>query len=422
VTRTEERLKDYLGAVAESVRPDTTPPLVSPAAWASHRGWRAWTIPLAAAASVLAVVALTVTLAGKTTHPASPSRTGAAALPFLYRVEFEGNPGQPVVRSVSTGAVVARVRNPLGGSGGPMNVAAAPDDRTFYAAYLQAPYDNKTPNRYTIYSFRVLRQGQVTKPAEVKGGLVTFGHLQKYEPALAVSPDGGRLALALTVTGSGDTAEPQWVANQIVVIDLRTGVHRVWHGGLNRAGSTVTVTTVSWADNGRSLYFLATWCAKGGHGAACLVSDPVPDSTTQVRALNLSTNGGSLDASRVLITRPGAAQSMVAAPGGLIDLLTLSGPHPHWTDPQILTITQYSAANGAVRGVLYRHDYETPPVYLAGDVFLTADPSGRYPLLVIGLQRNPGTTANTVAFELGWIHDGSFHTLESHGNWLPAAW
>ena len=421
MTNTEERLRDYLGAVADSVRPDNTPPLLSAAALASHRGWRAWITPLAAAASVLAVVALTVALAGKVTHPASSPRTATAAAPLRYYVVVEGNPAHPVVRSASTGAVVARVPNALSDTGGPANVAAAPDDRTFCAAYLQAPYSSKTPNRYTIYSFRVLGQGQVTKPAEVKGGLVTFGHLLRGEPALSVSPDGGRLALALTVEGSND-AEPQWVANQIVVIDLRTGAHRVWHGGLNKVGSTVTITTVSWADNGRSLYFLATWCAKGGHGAACFTSDPVPDSTTQVRALNLSTNGGSLDASRLLITRRGAAQSMVAAPGGRIDLLTLAGPHPHWTDPQILMITQYSTATGAPRGVLYRHNYETPPVYLAGDVFLTADPSGRYLLLVNGLQRNPGTTANTSAFELGWIHDGTFHALKSHGNWLPAAW
>jgi hypothetical protein len=418
MTSTEERLRDYLGAVAESVRPDNTPPLLSDAALASHRGWRAWITPLAAAASVLAVVALTVTLAGQITHPASAPRTGAAAVPFRYYLDWEGNPGHPVVRWASTGAVAA-VPKPR--SDEPMNVAAAPDDRTFYAAYIQAPY-GKTPNRYTIYSFRVLGQGQVTKLAEVKGGVVTFGHTLRGEPALSVSPDGGRLALALTVTGSNPDAEPRWVANQIVVIDLRTGVHHVWHGGLNRAGSTVTVKAVSWADNGRSLYFLATWCAKGGHGAACFTADPVPDSTTQVRALNLSTNGGSLDASRVLITRHGAAESMVAAPGGRIDLLTLSGPHPHWTDPQILTITEYSAATGAPRGVLYRHDYESPPVYLAGDVFLTADPSGRYLLLVFGLQRNPGTAANTSAFELGWIDDGTFHALKSHGNWLPAAW
>ncbi|HEX8007228.1 MAG TPA: hypothetical protein VF482_12445, partial [Trebonia sp.] len=100
MTKTEERLRDYLGAVADSVRPDNTRPLVPPdtrkrsqraaKGGGGHRGWRVWAVPLAAAASVVAVVSVTAAVGGHVAaHRASSSRTGTTAPPLRYYVEVE---------------------------------------------------------------------------------------------------------------------------------------------------------------------------------------------------------------------------------------------------------------------------------------------------------------------------------------------
>jgi hypothetical protein len=107
-------------------------------------------LPLAAGASVLAVVSLSLALAGLTTghRPAASPMTGAAMTPPQYYAQVDGSSagGSVVVMSTSSGAVIARVqrsallRDPaLSAEPGLIAAAAAaPDDRTFYAEVLAA--------------------------------------------------------------------------------------------------------------------------------------------------------------------------------------------------------------------------------------------------------------------------------------------
>lgn len=425
MTKTETRLRDYLGAVADSVRPDNTRPLAPPdrtrraagaqdghRGWPARdgrRGWPAWAPPLAAAASVLAVVSLAVALTGQViTHRASSSATGTAAALPRYYVASEGVPAQAVVRSVSSGAVIARVPDPSQRE--LLDVAAAPDDRTFYAAYIQPK-----GKRYSIYSFRVPGPGKITQLTRIWGGAAAGGGVLEEFPALAVSPDGEKLAFAMTTTDQV-VPEPQHVANEIAVIDLRTGAQHIWQGGLNRPGNTVTIRSVSWAGHGRSLDFLATWCGNGHQGAACREFDVPATSTSQVRSLNLGTGGGSLDDSTVLISEPRFVEWMTADSAGDIDLLVLSGRKQASSDPQTVTISQYSAARGVPQRVLYRHDYDGYRLYLTASS-LVADPSGQHLLLALVFVRGTGGQTYTSGYStVGWIDHGSFHALNSHSN------
>lgn len=109
---------------------------------------------------------------------------------------------------------------------------------------------------------------------------------------------------------------------------------------------------------------------------------------------------------------------MVADSGGHIDLLVLSGSKQADTDPQTVTISQYSAAGGALQRVLYRHDYASHHLYFTMSSFV-GDPSGRYLLLGLAFYRGvPGQTFSSAFTEVGWIHNGSIRALKSDGNWL----
>jgi len=427
MTRTEERLTEYLNAVADSVRADSTRPLAPPAApapervhrlhrlAAGQRGWRGWVVPLAAAALVVAVAVSGAELAanvgdhhaaGASVHPAAP---GAAAPLPRYYMEAEGlSAPSPVVRSVATGAVIGRVPNPGGGHEAAM--AAAPDDRTFYVVY--GPRNpSARENKYTIYSVTVLNSGKVTAPVPVKGGAVTYTN--SAATALAVSPDGGRLAMTLAISTPSPGFPGQRVADEILVIDLRTGARQVWQGGLDQAGYELTVGSVAWAGDGQSVEFLATWCADG---TECVGGIAPSRPSSQVRSLPLSTGGGSLDASAVLLREPYFVASMAAAPAGDIDLLTLSGQESGNYFARSLTVSQFSA-DGRLERVLYRRTYPESSILRMAASSLSTDPSGSHLLLGQMLYRcKTGFECGSDASTIGWIAEGTFHPLASYAN------
>jgi hypothetical protein len=440
MTRTEDRLTEYLNAVADSVRADSTRPLAPPVAPAAgrertcgarrigvgQRRWRGWAVPLAAAAGVVAVAVSGALLAGQLGgHRAAPAAAGTAepgggtpGLKYYMEEEAEGedNTLTAVVRSVATGAVIDRVPNPGGSDVWAM--AAAPGDRTFYIAYGPAAHGK----RFMIYSVSVLGPGKVTAPMPVKGGVVTFTNFAEGLPTLAVSPDGGRLAMTLstyTVPPPGFTF-PQQVVNEILVLNLHTGTRQVWQGGLARTGYTVTVRSVAWAGNGRSLDFLATWCAQGRpYGGACYPYMTEPHASSQVRSLPLSSGGGNLDASTVLLREPYLVAWMSAAPGGDIDLMTLSVWERATPLPRSLTVGQYSP-DGTLKRVLYRRGDTS---LFINSSSLTTDSSGSHLLLGLVLTRCTGNTCSDSRAMLGWIDGGTFHPLTSYANWLSvAAW
>jgi hypothetical protein len=79
-----------------------------------------------------------------------------------------------VVRSTATGAVVAKFPRPVVKGAPklkPINVAAAADDRIFYALF---DTDTYTANdEYLIYRFQITSSGTATALSEIKGGVTT---------------------------------------------------------------------------------------------------------------------------------------------------------------------------------------------------------------------------------------------------------
>ncbi len=435
MTRAEERLRDYFGAVADSVRPDSTAPLAPPRPpvrqrrafghrdWSEQRGWKAWGVPLVAGASVLAVVSLSVTLAGLTAgHRSAASPASRATGRPQYYAELDGSAtgGSVVIFSSFSGAVIASVQKsaflqkaalpaqPLGILDA---VAAAPDDRTFYAEMLLAD------NQAWIFRFRVSGLGSVTGITRIPGGIV---HAYSAGiPRLVVSPDGRSLALTATsstaLRGHGHVTAVQ---DEIVVIDLRAGTARTWQGGLYRPGRSFDIQGLSWVDSGRSLLFVPAWCTPTNHVLSCpyFVGS---NGYSQVRLLNVSGSGASLAGSRLLLGARARVQQVVSDHDGHLDVLNLSGPQSKQGRPMTVTVEQFSAASGALQRVLYRHAYHGAPYrdHLIG-VYLSADPSGRY--LLLGLE-----FASTDTNQAGWIDQRSLRPLKAgkdDAELLPDAW
>ena len=247
MTRTEERLADALHASADRVRDHHIRPLADSSGSQKPRTRpQGWLVPAAAALAVIVAIGLAVTLASQA-HPGNKSQASIAQPqpgngPPKYYAEVEGkmyrwhgtDSVEVVVRATTTGAVVARVRNPvIAGQPEimPFSVAAAPGDRTFYALYRNYGGGSEL----WIYRFRILPSGHASALTPISGGPITGQNYLGNVGGFTVSPDGTRLALAVASDHDPNSATSA-VAGQIVVINLRTGGHAVWRGGLNRPG------------------------------------------------------------------------------------------------------------------------------------------------------------------------------------------
>jgi hypothetical protein len=414
MTRTEERLSDALHASADRVRDDRLRPLpVEPGAGRKT----AWLIPVAAAASVVLVIAAAVALAGGPRNAAVPgadrggsggtSITAAGAPKYFAFFDMPNEHvfnWRVVVLATATGTEVAAT--PLQGTSAlPVAIAAAPDDRTFYVDYLVG-----TQTR--IYTFSIPARGRTAPTTLIKGGVVSNTSKNWFPPVvygdqLVVSPDGTELALT---TG---TAEPATqMADQIVVINLRTGAHSVWQGGLDRPGKALGVVDLSWAGDGQSLVFLAQWCDEDGPAVNRDPSGYCSGADTrygyrdaQVWSLNATAGGGSLGGGRLLLRQsaeyPTIAQA-IAGPGGTgLTAVVFPGPFTlsdgavQWHELEIDRIS----ADGSLVGIEYRASHPAF-AFTLGFIMLDWDPSDTYVIL---------TDGNQPLF--AWVGDGTLHRL-----------
>ncbi len=250
MTRTEERLRDALHASAGRVDDHRLRPLAGPRRRrARARWWRAWGAPLAAAASVALVVILVVTVTAGPPRAAGsgPSQAGAgggevtaATVPkyfaFVNRTILPPDKEQAniVVLSTSTGVEVARTTPVFTGPSADYTaLAAAPDDRTFYAAY-------RVGSQTWIYRFAIPAHGAIMPMTRVKGGVVNDPVGNYYTSVsggyqVAVSPDGTQLALTVNSREPGMFGIP----DKIVIINLKTGAQRAWQGRPGPAGQSI---------------------------------------------------------------------------------------------------------------------------------------------------------------------------------------
>jgi hypothetical protein len=386
MTRIEDRLRDALQTSAARVRDDRLRPLPAPEPGAERQArrrqaWRAWLIPVAAAASVVLVIGLVLAV---TRHPA-PSQQPASqpATPsYFVRIVGPGPSNRLEVQSAETGSVVATVSPPKPSPGGAVDyeaLAAAPDDRTFYVEY-EAVSANFAVKQIWIFSFSLTRSGSVTPLTMVKGGLLnnqpggqeTWGNL-------AVSPDGTKLAL--TVNSQDRLSQfSDGQSDKIIVIDLRTGQRTEWQGGLYRPGKLFSIPDLSWTADGQSLVFLGQWCDNSALPAPC-DGTPGPGGyrDAQVWSLSTATGGGPLSRGRLLLREsaryPLIVQALAGPHGSDLTLAVLSGQVTKQGGRPDLTVED------ANLGVEYRLSLPRGQGRSPQQVWLTADPSGQHLLV-----------------------------------------
>jgi hypothetical protein len=399
---TEDRLRAAALAAAGTVAPGSAPPLHLPDQPARRfgvpgpphrRGWRRWAAPLAAAASVIAVVAASLAITsggGARARPpvpsgpeTAPARAAALASVPPYYLTLTGYSGQPhlhaVLRASATGSVLASVTPPRP-YGTFTHVSGAADDRTFVLAaqrWVPVPtgkksaaaqrLDNAARTKFFLLRFsptaRTARLTALPVPME-PGGLPQEGLTGL--AGIALSPDGSKLAIAID--------RPAPLPPEITVASVATGSERtwVWQGKGWIGDHMDSFQPLSWAADGRTLAF------QQGHGFV----------TAGARLLDTDLPGGNLRSS----SRPAAqwhfagdnAGNIAITPDGskIIAPVTTFQRHP---SRSVLQITEFSATTGKMVRVAGHWQYAGTA---GGQDILWTNPSGST-LIVISPDISP---------------------------------
>jgi hypothetical protein len=352
----EDRIRAAARAAADTVPPDSVPPLVLPAGRPSRfrRRRRAaqepgprWVGRLAPVAAALAVVAIVISavIVGRTgsetpgstgTKAAAPGRVtpgppistyvrSGQVPPYYVAITSHGNPNvnpsYAVVRATVSGKTLATVK-PSATDGTIVAVTAAGDDRTFVLD--EQPWvkpgssTNQSFEPRTFYMFRLSSSGQpgpLTKlPMSVPRGEMMTG--------FALSPDGSRLATAV----EPDNVKKEPNLQEIRLYTLGTGVVRTWSGDGTIGTGPDDARSISWTADQRTLAF--DWAGNNGY---------------PVRLLNVGARGSSLLAD----SRPQALSPLSPAQQS-------GGPSPYPPACQqdlIITPDGSSVVCGAIQGI-----------------------------------------------------------------------
>jgi hypothetical protein len=420
LARTAERLRDALTAAADAMAEADAVNTPVPQRPGRPRRARAWLIPLAAAACVVAVIAASLLITAKFSHTSSPASQpeypaassceplpaaapGTAALPRFYVTTNVGaRQIQLQVRRTSDCAITAVVPLPAGWllTGG---ISATANDRAFFAAAFSAkscptqggPSPNFAPPAHETRFFRFAvndqgRAGRLTMVGPPVSGIVG---------PVAVSPDGSRIAFNASngnFVGPGGACQGGEAAGDAIsVIDLATGKIRTWQSmemPPAPAGTGVTPGAVSWLADGRTLAVSYVWPT----------SETGPQLSLAVAGLDTNSSGGSLQAhSRVLWSEPKkcvfCVQEALISPDGK-SLTALASQQT--ADGLRNVLLQIALPSGR-----YRVRYESPLEKNPPAITFTQDGSGQYVIVVSGSQA-------------GWIRAGKLVLLGAPGSAL----
>jgi hypothetical protein len=314
----QDRISAATRAAADTVRPDSIPPLRLPADGRadgrarSRRGpSRArWLAPAAAAIAVFVAILAVVTVVSRhgrqatpvTNSPVAPYVTSGQVPPYFVALAATGaaskSPADAEVHATADGRRLATVRPSVPG-GTIVAVTAAADDRTFVLA--EQPWAKRGVQQYQPHSFYLLRLGPagqvsaLTKlPMTVPGNSTLQG--------LALSADGRRLAIAVRLGGVAGQ-------NRLTVYTLGSGAARTWlaprSGSAGIGQGPDDARALSWTADGRTLAF--DWITNGN--------------VLAVRLLSVDGAGGDLLAdSRQVVSW--------ALPGGLVQPVTSTATGP----------------------------------------------------------------------------------------------
>jgi hypothetical protein len=374
----------------------------------SRHAWRGWLVPAAAAVSVALVIGLALAVTGGASwRPASgpPAGSGRTTGFPAYFAQFAPAISSRLtlqVRSTSTGSVVASAPSPQppGWAVTFDAMAASPDGRTFYVGF-NASHLSKSPVIRQLWIYRLtITNSSLTR---ITGGVIPGDAMAGVAGAMAVSPDGTKLAL--TAATGPLASHSRGSMDKITVIDLRTGARSTWQGGLYRAGQMLTISDISWTANGRSLVFLAMWCQPILAPNLCAdASGPLAYRAAQVRSISAGT-GGALDRGALLLAQsarsPVIADAVAGPDAGELTLVVLSGRVGQAGQWPAFAVERVSALTGSLMGVEYR-SASLGAGQQPHDARISPDPSGRYLLVSYG---------GRSGFSTGWIDHGNLHYL-----------
>jgi hypothetical protein len=369
MTEVEDRLRAELAAFAHRADPALIRPLREPAVRARLRvpGWLA---PAAAAAAVATVVMGVAFAAGRLAGH-GPATGPAAGVPRYYLTVDQpgsGHVARAVVHGSATGAALASARIPLLGSESP-SVTGAADGRTF----IIVDNTGQAPGHGYGVRFYRLRAAPDGRTVRLDRLPITVWPLAVDDVAL--SPDGGRLAIA-EQSCRGNRCQ----YSQIQVRSLATGATRTW-----RARASGAPWHLSWAAGGHQVGFL--W-ESGLHS-------PPPGQRDGYRLLSVTGPGGDLLPTGAAVAVPpnpgGDILPAFATPDGRAFITSSTRIVPGRDHHVTVTakIIKLSARTGRVQRVLYAASARgVPQTYgNAGTLdeqgcrVLSLDPTGQHPLV-----------------------------------------
>jgi hypothetical protein len=302
----ENLLRAELKQTAQQVQPELLRPLRAPA---PRRVWRPRLLPIAAAATVIAIIAVVALVTGLPASRQTPAtRPVPAAAPPRYYVTIldvphgQGMQVQAVVRATDGGRVTGTVTIPAFHVDDLTFVTAAADGRSF----ILSTYDDQAPDSLggdldvRLFRFAISADGQPGQLTELTPAPIRSETTQ----GIALSPDGRLLAVSLTHHPFGRDN-----IGALEVINLATGTTRMWTAPAGRSQYYVPGPP-SWADGNRMVAF--TWLRTGLGGITSV--------TEGVRLLDTSAPGDDLAAAKPIVPAgvdtAGSIESALITPDG----------------------------------------------------------------------------------------------------------
>jgi hypothetical protein len=380
----EDRIRTAITQTAEEIAPGSIPPLSlskpqrrrpGPAG-RGRAGWPRVLIPLAAAASVIAVVATSLALSGGT-HGHRPAKATSrasvvASLPPFYVMLTGNNPNrtvlQPqhaVIRATSSGATLATI-TPPSPYGTFVSVAGAGDGHAFVLAaekWAVQRADGGSSQQAEPTKFFLLRISPATGKPRLTALPIPAEPASVGLSGMALSPGARRLAVAV----DGDRNR-----QKIQVFTVATGSEQqwTWPGGgniTNNAGGNGQV--LSWAADQRTLAF-QVW---QGPNIDVRLFNTASAAGLRASTVAVEFPGAAVDSPRGAVTFGGTG-TFITPDGTMIVCATMSTTKWSTTMTQV-GYTEFSASTGRAVRILDPRRYAGEPLLQTQDVLWT-DASG----------------------------------------------